>query len=62
MKSNELDNNIEIKYFNNSKIYKTLFDTDKNKRIINLYKFENSYFFGINLYYPNVLLKSDNNY
>ena len=54
------DCNIKINYFNNKKIYKTIFNADENKRIINIYKFNNSFFSGNNLYYPNVLLISDN--
>jgi capsular polysaccharide biosynthesis protein len=44
-------------------IYKNLFSSDENGRIIDLYKFENCLFTGLNLYYPNVLIKikSENN-
>jgi|688.fasta_scaffold86070_2 hypothetical protein len=44
--------------FKNNNIYKNLYPTDINGREINIYKFNNCTFSGINLYYPNVLLKS----
>ena len=52
--------NVKIKYFKSYETYKTLFHSDENKRIINVYKFNNTNFSGKNLYYPNVLLISDN--
>jgi hypothetical protein len=47
--------------FKNNKIYKNLYTVDKNGREINIYKFNDCTFTGINLYYPNVLLKSETN-
>lgn len=46
--------------FKNFNIYKNVFLTDENEREINLYKFENCSITGLNLYYPNVLIKSEN--
>ena len=43
--------------FKDCNIYKNLFSSDENGRKIDLYKFENCLFTGLNLYYPNVLLK-----
>ena len=41
-------------------IYKNIFESDSNKRKIDIYKFENCKITGLNLYYPNVLLKTKN--
>lgn len=49
-----------ISLFKNFKVYKTLYESDTNGREINIYKFENCSITGINLYYPNVLLYTDN--
>jgi len=46
-----------INLFKDYSIYKNLFSADENGREINLYKFENCLVAGLNLYYPNVLLK-----
>jgi capsular polysaccharide biosynthesis protein len=46
--------------FKNFNIYKNVFLTDENGREINLYKFENCSITGLNQYYPNVLIKSEN--
>jgi len=45
-----------FKEFNN---YKNMFPLDENGRKIDLYKFENCVVTGINLYYPNVLIKTE---
>ena len=47
--------------FKKFKIYKNIFEKDTNNRIINTYKFNNCIITGINLYYPNVLIYSNNN-
>ena len=56
--------NIPIFLFKNQNIHKILFEKDENGREINIYKINNSQTKGINLYYPNILLKpyDDNNY
>jgi len=41
-------------------VYKNIFESDSNKRKIDIYKFENCKITGLNLYYPNVLLKTKN--
>jgi hypothetical protein len=46
--------------FKDFHIYKNVFLTDENGREINLYKFVNCSITGLNLYYPNVLIKSEN--
>jgi capsular polysaccharide biosynthesis protein len=48
---------MNIELFKKEKIYKKIYDKDENGREINIYKIENSNPCGINLYYPNVLLK-----
>ena len=48
---------MNIELFKREKIYKKLHDIDENGREINVYKIDNSNPCGINLYYPNVLLK-----
>ena len=45
--------------FKNNNIYKNIFPVDENEREINIYKLENIIVTGINLYYPNVLLKTE---
>jgi capsular polysaccharide biosynthesis protein len=52
---------MKILSFKNYDIYNKLFTKDNNGREINIYKFDDSMFDGINLYYPNVLLKSNDN-
>ena len=51
---------MKIILFNKLKIYKNLFETDVNNRIINIYRVENSTLTGVSLYYPNVILKTEN--
>jgi len=41
-------------------VHKNIFQKDENGREINIYKFDNSLLTGHNLYYPNVLLKTNN--
>ena len=48
--------NIEL--FKILPIYKKIFDIDENKREINIYKLEKCHACGVNLYYPNILLKN----
>lgn len=48
---------MNIKLFKTEKIYKNIYELDENGREINIYKIDNSTPCGINLYYPNVLLK-----
>jgi capsular polysaccharide biosynthesis protein len=52
---------MKIDLFKNFEVYKNVFSIDEHKRKIDLYKFENCVFTGINLYYPNVLIKTKNN-
>lgn len=52
---------MEIISFKNNNIFINLYETDENKREINIYKFRNCCLTGHNLYYPNVLLKTENN-
>jgi hypothetical protein len=51
---------MDILSFKSYNIYNKLFTKDYNGREINIYRFDDSMFDGINLYYPNVLLKSNN--
>jgi len=44
--------------FKDCNIYKNIFPIDENGREIDLYKFDNCLFTGLNLYYPNVLIKT----
>ena len=54
---------MNISSFKDCNIYKNIFSINENGREINLYKFENCIITGLNLYYPNVLIKikSENN-
>jgi hypothetical protein len=52
---------MNIKSFKQNNNYKSLYPRDINGREINIYKFNNCNFNGINLYYPNILLKSMDN-
>jgi len=52
---------MKIQLFNTIKLYKNIFPIDDNNREINVYKINNSIVTGNNLYYPNVLLKTENN-
>ena len=47
-----------INLFKACSIYKSLFSADENGRKIDLYKFDNCTLTGINAYYPNVLIKT----
>jgi hypothetical protein len=49
---------MNIVSFKNFEIYKNIFKTHANGRKIDLYKLDNCIPTGINLYYPNVLLKT----
>lgn len=49
---------MNIDSFKNFEIYKNVFSIDENNREINLYEFENCVISGLNLYYPNVLIKT----
>ena len=49
---------MDITSFKEFRAYKNLFPADKNGRKIDLYKFENCTLTGINSYYPNVLIKT----
>ena len=51
---------MNISSFKACNIYKNIFPIDENGRKIDLYKFENCGFTGLNLYYPNVLIKLEN--
>jgi hypothetical protein len=50
----------QITLFNEFGVYKNIFPSDSNNRKINVYKFDNCTTTGLNLYYPNVLLKTKN--
>ena len=52
---------MKINLFKTLKIYKNIFSKDENGREINIYKIKNLTVTGHNIYYPNVLLKTDNN-
>jgi capsular polysaccharide biosynthesis protein len=52
---------MKIQLFNTLEIYKNIFPIDENNREINVYKINNAIATGHNLYYPNVLLKTENN-
>jgi len=52
---------MKIQLFNILEVYKNIFPIDENKREINVYKIDNVIVTGHNLYYPNVLLKTENN-
>lgn len=49
---------MDISSFKTHKIYKQLYSADANNRKINVYKFENCSVTGHNIYYPNVLVKT----
>lgn len=49
---------MDISSFKNHKIYKHIYSADANNREINVYKFENCSATGHNIYYPNVLVKT----
>ncbi len=50
----------KITLFNQYDIYENIFPTDINNRIIDVYRFQNCNPCGLNLYYPNVLLNTEN--
>ena len=52
---------MNISSFKDYNIYKNISPIDENGRKIDVYKFENCGFTGLNLYYPNALIKSKNN-
>jgi capsular polysaccharide biosynthesis protein len=52
---------MKIQLFNTLEIYKNIFHIDENNREINVYKADNCTITGHNLYYPNILLKTENN-
>jgi hypothetical protein len=49
---------MQIKFFKEYNIHKNIFINDENNRKIDLYKFEECNITGLNLYYPNLLLKT----
>jgi hypothetical protein len=51
---------MQINLFKDYTIYKNIFPVDENRRKIDIYKFENCFITGINLYYPNILIKTNN--
>jgi hypothetical protein len=51
----------KIQLFNTLEICKNIFPIDDNNREINVYKINNAIATGNNIYYPNVLLKIENN-
>ena len=51
---------MRIKIFKEFNIYKNIFPIDENGRKIDLYKFDNCIITGVNLYYPNVLITTEN--
>ena len=52
---------INIRSFKDFDIHMSIFKSDENNREINIYKYDNCIPCGHNLYYPNVLLNTDNN-
>jgi hypothetical protein len=52
---------MKIELFNTLEVYKNIFPIDENNRKINIYKINNAVASGHNLYYPNVLFKTENN-
>jgi hypothetical protein len=52
---------MKIQLFKEFKPYLQFLEKDVNDREINIYKFNNCSLTGYNLYYPNVLLKTENN-
>jgi hypothetical protein len=52
---------MQIQLFKTLEICKNIFPMDDNNREINVYKINNAIATGHNLYYPNVLLKTENN-
>lgn len=50
----------KITLFNQFNIYQNIFPKDINNRKIDIYKFEDCTTTGLNLYYPNVLLNTEN--
>jgi capsular polysaccharide biosynthesis protein len=52
---------MNISSFKAYNIYKNIFPINENGRKIDLYKFEKCNFTGLNLYYPNVLIKTQEN-
>jgi capsular polysaccharide biosynthesis protein len=52
---------MNITSFKDYNIYKNIFPIDENRRKIDLYKFENCVITGLNVYYPNVLIKCESN-
>ena len=52
---------INIRSFKVFDIHMSIFKPDENNREINIYKYDNCIPCGHNLYYPNVLLNTDNN-
>jgi hypothetical protein len=51
---------MQIVSFKNLNIFKNILNKDENNREINIYKLENSKITGLNLYYPNTLIYSNN--
>ena len=49
---------MRIRLFKEFNIYKNIFQNNENNRKIDLYKFEECNITGLNLYYPNLLLKT----
>jgi hypothetical protein len=49
---------MNILSFKTERIYKSIYDSDQNKREIGVYQFNNCTITGHNLYYPNILLKT----
>jgi len=51
---------MNINLFTYKNLYKNIFKKDSNGREINIYKYLNCYITGYNIYYPNILLYSEN--
>jgi hypothetical protein len=51
---------MNINTYKSLTIFKNIFKEDENKRTINIYKVENSTLLGHSIYYPDVLLKTEN--
>ena len=51
---------MKINVFNTLSIFNTIFKKDENNRIINIYKLNDCILTGLHLFYPNILIHSNN--
>jgi len=52
---------MKIETFKQFNVFKNIYKSDENNREINIYKLQHAKVVGLNLYYPNVLLKTKQN-